>query len=998
MTEAVHDFYRKPIINRPYEAPTCHWELDDEGQPTGRLIEERRPSKNITPIPQPKKRGKQANLPIGLDEASQTYDPTPVIDEIRLAVAKWRNLPPEEWGVTYETQILLQHWRRQHEGIRPFFCQMEAIETIIWLTEVANSRSPEGRKFWEFIRGSNQASNPDLMRMCMKLATGAGKTTVMAMIIVWQTVNAVRRPQSKIFTRGFLLVAPGITIRDRLRVLIPQDTENYYDRMGLVPQEMKRDMNSAVVVITNYHAFQRRDRSGLTKFGREFLRAGETCETEGEMIRRVCSDLAGISNVVVINDEAHHCYREKPDSEKEEDTQLKGEEKAEASENNNAARLWINGLEALKRQYNVRVVYDLSATPFFLKGSGYREGTLFGWTVSDFSLMDAIECGIVKLPRVPITDNDPDADKPRYRDLWNTIGKHIPKSRKKSGADDMPALLESALQALYGHYEKTFVAWQEKSVDVPPVFIVVCNNTATSKMVYDWIAGYETDEGHAVRGSLPLFSNYDEYGRRTGQMHTLLIDSRQIETEGALDKSFRDMAGDEIERFRHEVLVRTNDIKKAESLDDGAILREVMNTVGQKDKLGGQVRCVVSVSMLTEGWDANTVTHIMGVRAFGSQLLCEQVVGRALRRLSYALDDDGMFGVEYADVLGIPFDFTSQAVEAPVVPPQKTLKVYALPERETSEITFPRVEGYSVVHPAARMKAQFGEDSYLRLDSQIGPSETRNSGIVGEAADLTMESSDERRGKIAYEIAAYMVAKEYRDGDGNPEVHRFGQLKRIAEKWLNEGHVICAQGYFEGQILQREILDHVSQKIKAAITRAGAQESGDKFIRATLSSAQDYGTTSSVSFVTTERDHWQTSEKCHINKAIVDSGWEMTLCQLLEDEDRVLAYVKNHGLDFTVPYRMSKERRLYYPDFIVRLDVGLEEPLNLILEVKGFRGIDAELKAEAVETYWIPGVHNTDRYGRWAFAELKSQDTMAQDLQTIIEKHIAQARTQEQGK
>ena len=340
------------------------------------------------------------------------------------------------------------------------------------------------------------------MRLALKLATGAGKTTVMAMIIAWQTVNAVRHPTSKQFTRGFLVCAPGLTIKDRLRVLQPNDPDSYYVSRELVPGDMFEDVNRAKIVITNYHAFQLRERIELSKGGRQLLqgRGGEeldTQETEGQMLQRVMPALMGMKNILVINDEAQHCYREKPDV--GDDEELKGDEKKEAEKNKKAARVWISGLEAVNRKLNVSRVIDLSATPFFLSGSGYAEGTLFPWTVSDFSLMDAIECGIVKLPRVPVAENIPGNEMPMFRNLWENIRKDMPTKGRGKGEEldplKLPTRFQTALQSLYGHYEKTFKLWEGKGIKVPPCFILVCQNTAISKLVYDFISGFHRRHG-----------------------------------------------------------------------------------------------------------------------------------------------------------------------------------------------------------------------------------------------------------------------------------------------------------------------------------------------------------------------------------------------------------------------------------------------------------------------------------------------------------------------
>ena len=680
-------FFEQPILNSPYEYPSRHWELDPSGQPTNKIRDERRKVAFITPIPKPKK-SSAGQRKMVFDEAAQAlgteaqqYDLTAFIGGVRQRVDRWRELPdPASWQVTPETARLLQHWRsHRFDDIRPFFCQVEAVETAIWLTEVAPQRGREERQVVAHLDQASQEANPGLARLALKLATGAGKTTVMAMLIAWQTVNAVRRPGSRKFTRGFLVVTPGVTIRDRLRVLQPNDPDSYYASRELVPNDMLRDLERAKIVVTNYHAFLRRETLPLSKGGRALLQGPgpelRTKESEGQMLQRVMPGLMGMKRILALNDEAHHCYREKPANDDEEGP-LKGDDRKEAERNREAARVWIAGLEAVQRKLGLQRVIDLSATPFFLRGSGYREGVLFPWTASDFSLMDAIESGIVKLPRVPVADNIPDGEMPKFRNLWEHIRPKMPKrGRGKAGGLDplsLPVELQTALEALYGHYEKTFDGWRQADIEVPPCFIVVCNNTSTSKLVHDFIAGFSrgNEDGSTtlVNGRLPLFRNFDEHGNRLACPRTLLIDSEQLDSGEALDKNFRAAAGDEIERFRRERIQRTGDRKEAEHLSDQDLLREVMNTVGKPNTLGGSIRCVVSVSMLTEGWDARTVTHVLGVRAFGTQLLCEQVIGRALRRQSYEPNDDGRFDVEYADVLGIPFDFTAEPVP---VKPQK---------------------------------------------------------------------------------------------------------------------------------------------------------------------------------------------------------------------------------------------------------------------------------------------------------------------------------------
>ncbi|WP_127562629.1 BPTD_3080 family restriction endonuclease [Nioella ostreopsis] len=997
-------FFEKPILNSPYYYPGRHWELDDKGQPNNRIVENRRRSELVTPVPKPRRQRQareQAELQLdatdGLSTEDQEYNPTPIINEIRNHVDAWRRLPnPDHWQVTPETARLLRHWRNHpFQGIRPFFCQVEAVETAIWLTEVAPKMGAQGKKFIEHLKGANEQANPDLFRMALKLCTGAGKTTVMAMLIAWQTVNAVRHENSKNYTRGFLIVAPGITIRDRLRVLLPNDPDSYYKSREIVPQDMLGDIEKAKIVITNYHAFKLRERIEAAKNTRRLIEGRgpklRSQETEGEMIRRVMPDLMGMKNIVVLNDEAHHCYRERPDPDRDD---LKGEEKVEADKNNEAARLWITGLETVKRKLGVRTVYDLSATPFFLSGSGYREGTLFPWTVSDFSLMDGIECGIVKLPRVPVADNIPGEDMPKFRNLWEHIGKKLPKKgRGKSakGLDplSMPTELQTALEALYGHYEQTYQLWQEVGIEEPPVFIVVCNNTATSKLVYDFVSGFirEHDDGSSVleNGRLKLFRNYDDYGNRKPRPRTLLIDSEQLESGDALDKDFREMASDEIERFRGEIIERTGDIHAADNISDQDLLREVMNTVGRKGRLGESIRCVVSVSMLTEGWDANTVTHILGVRAFGTQLLCEQVVGRGLRRQSYELNAEGRFNTEYADILGIPFDFTAKPVPVKPNPPKPTIRVHAVrPDRDDLEITFPRVEGYRVELPDERLTAAFTPDSTLELTpALVGPSITHNQGIIGEGVDLTLDHlEDMRNSTVLFNLAKHLMYHQYRDPGEEPKLHLFGQLKRICRQWIDGGYLRCSGGTYPAQLMYRELADMACEKIKAAIS---ATLVGDQPIKAILDAYNPTGSTAFVNFTTSRETRWATDpRKSHINWVICDSDWEAEFARVAESHPRVISYVKNQNLGFEVPYVMGGAKKRYIPDFIVQIDDGREDPLNLIVEVKGYRGEDAKVKAETMRTYWVPGVNNLKKFGRWAFTEFTAVYEMDREFSELV--------------
>lgn len=1026
-------FFDQPILNSPYLPPTRHHPLDKDGQPVdGPIVEARRRSELLTPVPKPRKKKRSASDEATLFDSDpdatprQKYDVNLLVNTIRGHVDDWRRLPnPADWHVTPATQRLLNHWRTHtFDNQRPFFCQIEAVETMIWLTEVARV-DRKYRHLWDQIGDANKDANPELLRLAMKMATGSGKTTVMSMLIAWQTVNAVRSPGSSLFSRGFLIIAPGITIKDRLRVLLPEDADNYYRTREILPLDMLPDLGKAKIVITNFHAFKLRETMAVSKVGRALLEGHReekvrTIETEGQMLQRACGDLLSMKNVVVINDEAHHCYRERP--EKDDEGDLKGEDKDEAKENNEAARLWISGIEALGRKVGVRAVYDLSATPFFLRGSGYAEGTLFPWTVSDFSLMDAIECGIVKLPRVPVSDNLVEGDgMPMYRDLWNHLkeqGFSLPrKGAGKAGDLDplsLPPPIQTALISLYDHYAKVFDAWRREGIAVPPVFIVVCNNTSTSKLVYEWISGFEreSEDGEKDRshhGHLELFRNYDQHGARLPRPNTILVDSHQLESGEALDKDFRAAAATEIALFQNEMRMRGVSQKEIDNQGEAELLREVMNTVGKEGRLGGQVRCVVSVSMLTEGWDANTVTHILGIRAFGTQLLCEQVVGRALRRQSYELNDQKLFDVEYADILGIPFDFTAKPVVPKPTKPKKSTRIHAVKERKALTITFPRVVGYRRDLGDETIRAEFTKDSKLLLTpTMVGACRTLLEGIVGQGVEIGPDRhsstfADMRRSTMVMHVAKHLLFTRFKDPDEPAPMHLMTSLMSVTRRWFDEGYFECTGGTMEGMVTYVDIANKAADLIYAACQRAVGKNKG---IRAILDPYNPRGSTTHVAFNTTKDTLYTTQpDKCHVNMVVCDSDWEAELARVVEAHPRVVSYVKNQGLQFEVPYRDGGVQKKYLPDFIVQIDDGSlaggepgsrqDDPLHIVVETKGYRGLDAQFKAETMETMWVPGVNALGSWGRWAFAEFRDVYAIEAEFAKLVEKAIAKTGTDE---
>ncbi len=976
-------FADSPIINSPFEKPQWHYELDGDGQPTGKKLPGRRESRYIVPVPAARRRGPKQGA-LALEEATTNV----LVNEIRTHVDQWRELPSSQWGVTPETQRLLLHWRDQDRERRLFFCQLEAVETLVWLTEVAP------KKFKEDIQLANAEANPGLYRLASKMATGAGKTTVMAMIIAWHSVNRDRRRTARLFSDAFLVVAPGITIRDRLRVLKPQDAQNIYEQLNLVPNDMMDAVRKARIAITNYHAFMPKEKEQVSKLNRQILGGleGEKrfTETLGEMVARVCretgADLLGRKNIVVLNDEAHHCYRHKVGDEDEEPA-MTAEERTEAEENAKAARVWISGLEAFSGVTGIEAIYDLSATPFFLRGSGYPEGRLFPWVVSDFGLLDAIESGIVKVPRLPVVDDAIRGDLPKFRDVYNVIREENPRAfpmkRRTAGtvldASRLPHhLLEAAIEALYKHYAEMFDKWERvPGLGRPPVFIVVCNNTSTSKLVYDWISGYEKTEGegeHAktrvVPGRLSLFSNVDENGRWRSRFRTFLIDSSQLESGEALSDDFRKVAAREIEEFKKEKQARG---ESTEDLTDADLLREVMNTVGRPGRLGADIRCVVSVSMLTEGWDANTVTHIMGVRAFGTQLLCEQVVGRGLRRVSYEVDPKtGFFPTEYAEVLGVPFSFAQGGKGEPPLPPPPVTRVRALDERAQREIRFPNVEGYRVVFPRKPLTVTFDKDSGMELTPDDVPNVTEAEPLIGEGIkfDLRADAEKLRLKSVVFDVAGLLLREKFQDEDGNLQVWRYPELVRITEQWFSDH--LTTQGktpkqYLKWRPLAVRAVDRIYRALVGSLTAPADGSRG--LLLPIINSLNPEGSTRHVDFTTSKQTLIPTTLS-QVNYVVFDKDWEAGFTERLEKlGDIVLSYVKNHSLLFEIPYEFGGETYRYRPDFIVRLGDRVDDAVNLVVEVKGQRDAKDAAKADTMRKVWVPAVNNTGRYGRWAYEE-----------------------------
>jgi len=965
-----------PVINSPFGEPTRHFQFSDEGI-TNHVVGSRRVSQYFVPIAQPRKKSPQ-QLAFATEWTADRIEENKFINQVRDRVAIWRR--GGYLGVTKTTARLLEYWQRPERERRLFFCQIEALETLIYLTEVAGKYGDAWIE--NALRRANAEANPLLFRMAAKMATGSGKTVVMAMLIAWHALNKLATPQDARFSDTFLIVTPGITIRDRLRVLLPSDPNNYYRQLDVVASDVMPELGRAKILITNFHAFKLRERYSAGKLTKSLLRQGEGSpftETPDQMVRRVCRELGNKRNIVVINDEAHHCYRRKPDGEQE---RLVGDERREALKREEEARVWISGLEAVKAKIGIRTIYDLSATPFFLRGSGYPEGTLFPWVVSDFSLIDAIESGIVKVPRVPVADDSMIGEQPTYRDLWYRVRDQLPKkgrgTKAVEGEPHLPAELEGALQSLYGNYEKYYRLWEQNGEArarglTPPVFIVVCNNTNVSKLVFDYIAGWEKTlpDGSTVLvpGRLPLFSNVAG-GHWSARPNTILVDSEQLESGEVMSDEFKRVATREIEEFKAEYRIRFPG-RDTDNLTDEDLLREVMNTVGKPGKLGEDVKCVVSVSMLTEGWDANTVTHILGVRAFGTQLLCEQVVGRGLRRMSYVTNEQDLFDPQYAEVYGVPFSFIPSAGSAvdPRPGPMPT-RVCALAERVACEITFPRLTGYRYDVPGERLTAHFTAESGLAVSTTDLPTRTENAPIVGERSLHTIYGLKDRRlQEVDFHLAGRVMETYFRDDEGNARPWLFPQLLPIVRRW-REDCLTCKDDMFPQVLLLTEFAHDAADRIYRAIV---ASSGGDNTLKPILRPYDTVGSTRYVDFDTVRPVYATNPAKCHINYVVADTeSWEQKMAQALEDMAEVVCYVKNHNLGFTIPYALNGQEKHYIPDFIARLDDGHgpDDLFNLILEVSGEARKDKAAKVATARNLWVPAVNNHGGFGRWGFLEI----------------------------
>jgi len=981
-----------PIINSPFVEPSRHFEFDSRGIITGETADGRRRSLYFTPIPGTKQRAGELGLDLG-----ERVEENQLINQVRDQVSLWRQRGYP--GVTSTTLRLLSHWNEIEDKVRPlFFCQREAMETTVFLAEVAPKEHPF---FTNSLAQYANSLNDGLFRQALKMATGTGKTVVMSLVIVWHTLNKARSPQDSRFSDQFLVVAPGITIRDRLRVLEPSDPDNYYDSLELVPAGMREDLNRATVKVINYHQLMCREKVSAPATTKKLLgNEAVFTETPGEMANRVLKAFSGSKQIVVLNDEGHHCYRERPfEVELDADASrtaygiddLSGDDKSDAKEREAAARLWHTGLVHIANKRGIKTVYDLSATPFYLRGSGWQEGTLFQWVVSDFALTDAIECGIVKIPRVPVRD-DVDAADPAYRALWSKVGRSLPAGgsrHKLTYPLALPPELETALLSLYGDYADHYTQWEQAQGDnpnaVPPVFIVVAANTNISRLIHEWMSGYEEtlDDGTIKRhqGRLELFNNVDLDGNWIERPVAVIVDSVALDSGEQLPTSFRSAAAAEIDRYRREIQLRDPGATP-DRFSDEELLREVMNTVGTPGALGAPIRAVTSVSMLTEGWDANTVTHILGVRAFGTQLLCEQVVGRGLRRVSYELNEDGYFDAEYADVYGVPFAFVPVAGQRSTDAGVETHTfVHTDETRSTAVITFPRVIGYRYAPPSDHIDATFDEQHHMTLGNEAVPTSTDIEDITGIPEIHTLDRlRNTRMQAIRYAIADRVNRALATDQD-DPRPWLFPQVLDAVATWTDT--CVTTVGNAFPQLLGLSAISaEAADRVLAAITHTTGN---DAAIEPILDRHNPTGTTSGIGWWTKKDpdELWVTNHKSHISHVVPHSRWEHAVAAALEQMDEVDRYIKNDHLDFTIPYVINGIQKSYVTDFIAIITTP-DGPLNLIIEVSGEKRKDKDIKVATTRDKWIPAINNHGGYGHWDLLEI----TDPAYVETQIRNHL----------
>ena len=922
------------IINSPYEEPTKYWSYDRERR-TFSLVEGRR----------------RAGYVIA-SEGSRSFDDPghfveiPLVKLIRPRVRAWREAGYP--GVTGITKRLLEHWTNPEEfdNRRLFFCQLEAAETLIWLAE-----APAADK----VGVEPQSDGGPFQRLCAKMATGSGKTVVMAMVIAWHILNKVTYPQDARFARNVLIIAPGLTVKSRLAVLEPSNPENYYEAFSIVPSSLLDKLRQGRVVVRNWHALNWETEEKIAGKRSVDKRGAKSDEA---YVREVLGDLASARNILVINDEAHHAWRVPAES------KVRGVAKEDIEE----ATKWVGGLDRINKARGILTCYDFSATPFAPSGKRSSEEALFDWIVSDFGLNDAIESGLVKTPRVVIRDDAvPDARtyKSRLYHIYNDPDVKDDLTRKAKPEEPLPDLVMNGYYLLGYDWRETAKDWDTAGFKTPPVMITVANRTETAARIK-----YALDH-RKVR--------IDEL---CDPERTLHIDSKVLGQAEAVEEVFSRQFSVDTSKDN----LKTENAKLTTKEQQAERLRLQVDTVGQVGKSGQQIQKVISVGMLSEGWDAKTVTHIMGLRAFTSQLLCEQVVGRGLRRTAYEADPDtGLFKPEHVNIFGVPFTFLPHESAEGVIPEPPTPKTAIEPvtDKAAFEISWPNVIRIDhVYHP--HLSLDLERVTTLELDaSQTSKHADLASVVEGKpdittmgAIDLEKLAKEFRTQRIIFETARDVYDQMQTNWQGG-KAFLLAQLVRLVEQFIRSDRINITPALFVHDDLKRRLIitlnmTKVVQHIWEAIRFENTEKLEPVFDRDhPIRSTDDMGT-------------WYTGKPCehtvksHINFCVYDSTWEASEAFELDRNPAVAAWVKNDHLGFEVLYVYRGVVRKYRPDFLIRLMSGD----MLILEVKG-RDSDQDRTKRRFLEEWVNAVNAHGGFGHWTWAV----STTPGDIPDILARH-----------
>ena len=913
------------IINSPYEEPTLHWRYERETRLFD-LADGRRP----------------AGYVVASGESKAFDDPgifveIPLVNQIRPRVAVWREAGYP--GVSSITKRLLDHWRDPEEfGTRRFFfCQLEAVETMIWLTE-----APASERVGIDIPGDGGV----LMRQCCKMATGSGKTIVMAMGIAWHVLNKVAYPQDARFSKNVLVMAPGLTVKSRLAVLEPSGAHNYYEAFDIVPSALLDKLRQGKVRVANWHALAW-DSEEQIKKRRSVDKRG--VKSDEAYTREVLGEMASARNLLVINDEAHHAWRVNWEAEGK---YLRSRDMKDSAEE---ATVWIGGLDRLQRSRGILSCYDFSATPFTPSGKKSTEEALFGWIVSDFGLNDAIESGLVKTPRVVVRDDAvPDAKtyKSRLYHIYNDPDVKDDLNRKAAPEEPLPDLVVNAYYLLGYDWREAWKAWREADLPTPPVMITVCNRTETAARVK-----HAFDSQHI---------HIDELCDPDRILH---IDSKVLK-----EAEEREEPVASVEEVESDGDGEENDApveRKLTKAEQAELLRRTVDTVGKSGQPGAGIRNVISVGMLSEGWDAKTVTHIMGLRAFSSQLLCEQVVGRGLRRTSYELNrKTGLFDAEYVNIFGVPFTFLPHegGEDGPLPPPTPKTAVEPDPAKREFEIRWPNVVRIEHVF-APTLTLDWSKARTLDLDAGQTAQVAELAAILEGKPDVTRINRIElerlarefRTQRIIFETARDVFDQMKHTWKGSREV-LLAQLVRIVGQFIRSDRIAISPPLFYQDELRRRLIitlnmSRVVQHVWEAVRQENTETLTPVFDR-------DHPIRS-----TGEMRIWYTGKPCqrtrksHINVCVYDSAWEASDAFVLDDCNVVAAWAKNDHLGFEVLYVHRGVVRKYRPDFLVQMKSGEQ----LVLETKGQDTEQDKVKRRYLDE-WTQAVNAHGGFGRWRWA------------------------------